>query len=72
MAALAAQRSARTLRDKIQIPVNEYIWKPAIIRMTRGGILELDITNEDHNHHMILMPHRASGKYWTCPRGPAA
>lgn len=44
------------MRDRIRIPVNEYIWKPAIIVMPRGGVLELDVTNEDHNHHMVFMP----------------
>lgn len=44
------------MRDQIRIPVNEYIWKPAIIVMPQGGVLELDVTNEDHNHHMVFMP----------------
>lgn len=44
------------MRDRIRIPVNEFIWKPAIVVMPRGGVLELDVTNEDHNHHMIFMP----------------
>jgi PQQ system protein len=45
------------MRDRIRIPVNEYIWKPAIVVMSKGGVLELDVTNEDHQHHMIYMPH---------------
>jgi PQQ system protein len=44
------------MRDRIRVPVNEYIWKPSIIVMPRGGVLELDVTNQDHNHHMVLMP----------------
>ena len=44
------------MRDTIRVPPNEYLWYPAIIIMPRGGTLELDITNEDHNHHMALMP----------------
>jgi PQQ system protein len=52
----AALGSDGVMRDRIHIPVNEYIWKPAIIVMPRGGILELDVTNQDHNHHMVLMP----------------
>lgn len=44
------------MRDRIRIPVNEYTWKPAIIVMPRGGVFELDVTNEDHHHHMVFMP----------------
>jgi PQQ system protein len=44
------------MRQSMSIPVSQFIWKPAIIVMPRGGELELDITNEDGNHHMALMP----------------
>jgi len=44
------------MRQDISIPVDEFIWKPAIIVMPQGGELELDITNQDGNHHMALMP----------------
>ena len=44
------------MRDRVRIPVNEYIWKPAIIVMPQGGVLELDVSNEDQNHHMVYMP----------------
>lgn len=44
------------MRGAIRIPVNQYIWKPAIVVMPQGGTLELDVTNEDHNHHMVYMP----------------
>lgn len=53
----AALSSDGIMRDELRIPVNEYIWKPAIIVMPQGGTLELDVTNEDHNHHMVFMPH---------------
>ena len=45
------------MRDKMHIPVNEYIWKPAIVIMLQVGTLELDVTNDDHHHHMIYMLH---------------
>lgn len=50
-------REDGTMVDRIRIPVNEYIWKPAIIVMPQGGTLELDVTNEDSTHHMVYMPH---------------
>jgi PQQ system protein len=55
------------MRDAIHIPVNEYIWKPAIVVMPRGGVLELDITNEDHNHHIAFMPHNGERQVLDLP-----
>jgi PQQ system protein len=43
-------------RDKIWIPENEFIWKPAIIQMPRGGELELEVHNADQNLHAIYAP----------------
>jgi PQQ system protein len=44
------------MRDGITVPENEFIWKPAIIVMPRGGELELDISNDDQAHHMAFVP----------------
>ena len=55
------------MRDRIRIPVNEYIWKPAIVVMARGGVLELDVTNEDHQHHMVYMPHNGDRQVLDLP-----
>jgi PQQ system protein len=43
-------------RDKIWVPENEFIWKPAIIRMPRGGELELEFHNADQNLHAVFAP----------------
>ena len=43
-------------RDKIWVPENEFIWKPAIIRMPRGGELELEFHNTDQNFHIAFLP----------------
>lgn len=44
-------------RDDVRVPSGEYIWKPAIIVMERGGELELDFYNEDDfSYHAVLMP----------------
>jgi PQQ system protein len=43
-------------RDAIAVPVNSYIWRPAIIVMSRPGALELDFSNEDSVHHMAFLP----------------
>lgn len=55
------------MRDKVHIPVNEYIWKPAIVVMPQGGSLELDVTNEDHQHHMVYMPHNGEREVLDLP-----
>ncbi len=43
-------------RDQIRVPRHEYIWRPAIIVMERGGELELDIANEDEVLHVAFLP----------------
>lgn len=43
-------------RDEIRVPRHEYIWRPAIIVMERGGELELDIANEDEVVHIAFLP----------------
>jgi PQQ system protein len=43
-------------RDVITVPKNQFIWRPAIIRMPRGGELELEFHNVDQNFHMAFMP----------------
>src|SRR5688500_11742941 len=42
--------------DEIRVPKHEYIWRPAIIVMERGGELELDIANEDEAFHIAFLP----------------
>ena len=44
------------MRDRIRVPKNEFIWKPAIIRMPHSGELELEFSNEDQTLHMALLP----------------
>ncbi|HYD51817.1 MAG TPA: MSMEG_3727 family PQQ-associated protein [Gemmatimonadaceae bacterium] len=45
------------MRASVRIPSGEYLWRPAIIVMPRGGELELDIYNEDpYSHHAALLP----------------
>jgi PQQ system protein len=43
-------------RDEIRVPKHEYLWRPAIIVMERGGQLELDIANEDEVLHIAFLP----------------
>ena len=42
--------------DEIRVPKHEYIWRPAIIVMERGGELELDFANEDETLHIAFVP----------------
>lgn len=44
------------MRDRIRVPRNELIWKPAVIVMPRSGELELTVANEDDNLHMVYAP----------------
>jgi PQQ system protein len=44
------------MHASIAVPPNEYIWKPAIVVMPRGGRVDLDFSNEDQAHHMAFLP----------------
>ena len=44
------------MHSEIGVPLNEMIWKPAVIVMPQGGTLQLDINNNDDAHHMAFMP----------------
>lgn len=52
----AAEGSDGVFRDEVTIPENQFIWRPAIIRMPRGGELELEFHNTDQNFHAALVP----------------
>jgi PQQ system protein len=43
-------------RDEVTVPENQFIWRPAIIRMPRGGELELDFHNADQTLHAAFVP----------------
>lgn len=50
------------MRIGVRIPSGEYIWRPAIIVMPRGGELEIDFYNEDpYSYHAALVP--SSGEW---------
>jgi PQQ system protein len=55
------------MRDRVRVPSNEFIWKPAIVVMPRGGTLELDFTNEDQNHHAAFMPNNGERQVLDLP-----
>jgi PQQ system protein len=52
----AALGSDGVFRDEIRVPRHEYVWRPAIIVMERGGELELDIANQDEVLHIAFLP----------------
>jgi PQQ system protein len=59
------------MRDRIKVPRNEYIWKPAIIVMPHAGELELTFANEDEVLHMALLPSNGQRMLLELPRGTA-
>jgi PQQ system protein len=44
------------MRDRIRVPPNQFIWKPAIIVMEHAGDLELEFQNNDGNFHIAFLP----------------
>jgi PQQ system protein len=56
------------MRGRIAIPENQYIWKPAIMVMERGGDLELEFHNEDQNLHIAFLPSDGDRQVLELPR----
>jgi PQQ system protein len=56
------------MRDRVAVPANQYIWKPAIIVMERAGDLELEFQNEDQNFHVALLPSDGERQVLELPR----
>lgn len=54
-------------RDRVRVPKDEYLWYPAIITMSRGGTLELDVTNEDHRVHAVNIQSNGSRQLLRLP-----
>lgn len=54
-------------RDEITVPENQLIWRPAIIRMPRGGELELDFHNADQTLHAAYVPGNAGRQAMMLP-----
>lgn len=52
----AEEGSDGVFRDVITVPENEFIWRPAIIRIPRGGELELEFHNADQTLHAAYVP----------------
>ncbi len=55
------------MRDRIRVPENEFIWRPAIIVMPQAGELELDFSNDDQNLHIAFMPSDGDRQALTLP-----
>lgn len=39
----------------VRVPVDQFIWEPAVIVAPRGGILEIEFSNEDHHAHAVML-----------------
>jgi len=62
---------AGVMHDRILIPKDEYIWKPAIIVMPQAGELELEFANADQAYHVALMPSNGDRMVLELPRNKA-
>jgi PQQ system protein len=40
----------------VRVPLDRYLWEPAIIIMPRGGEIDLEFSNDDRQPHMAFLP----------------
>ena len=55
-AADASVGSDGVMRATVNVPLDRYLWEPAIIIMPRGGELEIDFQNHDRQAHAAFLP----------------
>ena len=55
-------------RDRIWVPEDEFIWRPAVIHMPRAGELELEFHNTDRHFHVALVPDSGERQVLERPR----
>ena len=63
------------LHARVRIPPDGMCWDPATIVMPRGGVLELELVNDDLNTHCALLPSNGDNQFLWLPnhsRGTAS
>ena len=45
-----------TMRATVRIPEDELVYEPGILVMPHGGVLELELINDDKNTHCAVLP----------------
>jgi PQQ system protein len=55
------------MRVTVRALYNEYLWKPAVIIMPRGGELEVDFSNEDQFDHAAFLPSNGGRRHLWLP-----
>lgn len=54
-------------RDRVWVPENQFIWKPAVIVMAAGGELEIEFQNADQHHHAVFAPSQPERQFLDLP-----
>ena len=55
------------LHAEVRIPPDELVWDPPILVMPHGGVMELQLTNDDQNTHCALLPSNGDNKFLWLP-----
>ena len=56
--ATASEGADGVMHATVRIPVDQFIWEPAVIVAPHGGTLELEFSNEDHHAHAVMLEGR--------------
>jgi PQQ system protein len=51
----ADRDSAGFMRARVRVPRDQFIWRPSVVVMPEGGVLELEFSNEDPVLHQALI-----------------
>ena len=52
----AEEGSDGTMRATVRIPEDELVYEPGVLILPHGGVLELELINDDKNTHCAVLP----------------
>ena len=58
-----AEESGGKMHATVRIPMDELVFDPGVLVLPHGGVLELEIVNEDNNSHCAVLPCNGDAKF---------
>ena len=59
----AEEGSDGKMHATVRIPMDELVFDPGVLVLPHGGVLELEIVNEDNNSHCTVLPCNGDSKF---------
>jgi PQQ system protein len=60
---MAEEGSDGKMHASVRIPMDELVFDPGVLVLPHGGVLELEIINDDNNSHCAVLPCNGDAKF---------